>query len=115
MRSKLPVGAFGAYVELGSRRSYAAVAQRFGVCRRTVAAWGARERWPQRARAIDRQAELAACLSIPDAAAALELLELAEQARARLTDLDVEGAAALLDRALRRCASVGDGAARSSG
>ncbi len=103
MNSKLPVGAFSAYVELGPRRSYAAVAARLGVCRRTVAGVGARERWPARARAIDRRAELVASLSIPDAAAALELLELAEQARARLAEHDVEAAEQLLDRALRRC------------
>ena len=115
MRSKLPARAFGAYVELGTARSYSAVAQRFGVCRRTVAALGARERWPERARAIDRRAELVECLSIPDAATALELLDLAEQARACLTARDANGAARLLDRALRRCGSGDVERAESSG
>lgn len=115
MNSKLPVGAFSAYVELGALRSYSAVARRFGVCRRTVAAVGSRERWPARARAIDRRAELVASLSIPDTATALELLELAERARACLAARNLEGAAQLLDRALRRCGVSERKVAESSG
>lgn len=115
MSSKTPIGAFRAYVDLGPRRSYTAVAALVGVCRRTVATVGSRERWPARARAIDRRAELVASLSIPDAATALELLVLVEQARACLAVRDLAAAEQLLDRALRRCGSSERDVAESSG
>lgn len=123
MKPKLPPEAFAAYLELGASRSYAAVARRFGVCRRTVASVGARERWSSRATAIDRRAferavrravrtaiaerlarhrEFVANMSIPDGATALDILELAVEARERLAVFDVESAARLLDRAMER-------------
>ena len=46
MRRKLPPEAFAFYLSLGPARSYAAVADQFGVSKRAVTKLAARENWP---------------------------------------------------------------------
>lgn len=54
---KLPADAFDFYFALGTKRSYQAVADRYGVSKRTVAARAARENW------TDRTTKLALAIS----------------------------------------------------
>lgn len=53
---KLPQDAFPYYVGLGIDRSYKAVAERFGVTKRTVTRTAAREGWMERLAEIERKA-----------------------------------------------------------
>jgi len=53
---KLPADAFGYYVALGPARSYQAVADHFGVAKRTVVREAARDGWPARLQTIELKA-----------------------------------------------------------
>ena len=56
MTKKLPDSAFDFYAALGVKRSYQAVAEQFGVSKRTVAYRAAAQRWQQRAAELDAKA-----------------------------------------------------------
>ena len=56
MIKKLPAEAFSFYVRLGPSRSYRAVAQEFGVHKRTVLRAAQRESWAKRLEVIGREA-----------------------------------------------------------
>jgi len=56
MNERLPNDAFDFYVSLGERRSYAAVAERFGVDKKTVVRRAKKEDWQNRLDAITHQA-----------------------------------------------------------
>ncbi len=58
-RIKLPDSAFAFYVGLGSGRSYASVAQEYGVSKRTVCERARRERWQERTETMEREARAA--------------------------------------------------------
>ncbi|MAW60664.1 MAG: hypothetical protein CMJ94_07495 [Planctomycetes bacterium] len=53
---KLPEDAFEYYVSLGSKRSYRAVAEHFGVEKRTITARAVREKWQDRLARIQERA-----------------------------------------------------------
>ena len=53
---KLPEDAFEYYVSLGSKRSYRAVAEHFGVKKRTVTARAVRDKWQDRLAQIQERA-----------------------------------------------------------
>ena len=53
---KLPDDAFAFYVGLGVGRSYASVAQEYGVAKRTVCERARKERWQERAEAMELEA-----------------------------------------------------------
>jgi hypothetical protein len=53
---KVPIDAFSYYVSLGPRRSYQAVADKFGVSKRTVTNTAARENWQPRIADVERRA-----------------------------------------------------------
>lgn len=55
MKRKLPTDAFDYYVTLGSHRSYQAVADHFGVSKRTVIRCAARENWIDRLAKIEQE------------------------------------------------------------
>ena len=48
MNRKLPVDSFEFYFSLGVKRSYQAVAEKYGVAKKTVAAAATREKWQER-------------------------------------------------------------------
>jgi hypothetical protein len=54
---KLPADAFEAYFALGPNRSYAAVAEKFGVSRKAVGNAATRERWNERIAERERKAQ----------------------------------------------------------
>ncbi len=56
MSKKLPPDAFEAYLTLGPARSYAALAEQFGVCKRTVVARAKAEGWQEKVVERERQA-----------------------------------------------------------
>lgn len=55
--SKIPIDAFEYYVGLGTERSYDAVAQQYGVNKRSVTRAASRERWTERLELIQREAQ----------------------------------------------------------
>lgn len=56
MNRKLPVDAFDFYYALGPSRSYKAVAEKFGVNKRSVTALALREQWQSRIVELERRA-----------------------------------------------------------
>lgn len=56
MTRKLPADAFESYLALGPARTYEAVAERFGVCKRSVCARAKAERWQEKVAERERQA-----------------------------------------------------------
>ncbi len=57
---KIPLEAFDFYAALGPRRSYRAVAERFGVSKRGVTKHAAKEGWPARLMKIEEEARIKA-------------------------------------------------------
>ena len=55
MTRKLPADAFESYLALGPARTYEAVAERFGVCKRSVCARAKVERWQEKVAERERQ------------------------------------------------------------
>ncbi|MBL8800446.1 MAG: hypothetical protein JNN27_00500 [Planctomycetes bacterium] len=53
MNKRLPADAFAYYLHLGPDRGYAAVAEHFGVSKRTVTTAAAREKWQERVAQAD--------------------------------------------------------------
>lgn len=64
MKRKLPTDAFSHFVGLGKRRSFQAIAERFGVTRQAVAKRAHRELWIARAAEIDAAARQATKLEL---------------------------------------------------
>ena len=58
MKRKIPPDAFDHYVALGEGRSYAAVAERYGVTKQAVTKCAARERWQQRLSQIEAKSRV---------------------------------------------------------
>lgn len=56
MSGKLGKGAFGFYVSLGDGKSYASVAEHYGVSKRAVVKVAGREDWTTRLQVIDQEA-----------------------------------------------------------
>lgn len=56
MNQRIPEGAFGFYVGLGAKRSYQAVAEKFGVTKRAVLKHATKERWTERLEDIEEEA-----------------------------------------------------------
>ena len=56
MARKIPTDAFQVYLGLGTGRSYQAVANRFGVAKRSVTKLASREKWQQRLEEIEAKA-----------------------------------------------------------
>ena len=54
---KIPADAFEVYVSMGTSRSYAAIAERFHVNKRSVTALAAREDWQGRLATMERKAK----------------------------------------------------------
>jgi len=53
---RIPEGAFEFYMGLGPTRSYAAVAEKYGVTKRAVVKHAAREKWSERLETVQREA-----------------------------------------------------------
>jgi hypothetical protein len=60
MSSRLSADAFEFYVSLGPERSYAAVAEKYGVSKRAVTAFATKESWQRRIGEIERKARVSA-------------------------------------------------------
>ena len=60
MRRKLPPEAYAYYLSLGPSRSYASLAEHFGVNKRTVTARAEREQWQERLKDFERQFQMKA-------------------------------------------------------
>src|SRR5215471_9000959 len=58
MAAKLPPEALGYYIELGAGRSYAAVADHFGVSKRAVVSRAIRDNWKQKVSEIEAKAKV---------------------------------------------------------
>lgn len=56
MNRKLPPDAFAYYLGLGLDRSYQAVADKYGVCKRAVTSLAVREGWQQQIAKVEREA-----------------------------------------------------------
>lgn len=56
MAKRIPASSFEYYINLGEQRSYAAVAERYGVHKRSITKFAARHRWSERLAAIDADA-----------------------------------------------------------
>ena len=60
MTRKIPSDAFTCYASLGPARSYRAVAEKFGVTKRTVTRVATKERWCERIEKMEREARIKA-------------------------------------------------------
>ncbi len=58
MSARIPPEAFETYVRLGPGRSYRQVAERYGVSKRAVTSFAAREQWPERLAKVDSEARV---------------------------------------------------------
>jgi len=67
MNRKIPDDAFQQYVAMGPERSYQALANRFKCSKRAVARCATRERWTQRIKDIEREAQREADAQLVDA------------------------------------------------
>ena len=56
MTQRIPSGAFGYYVSLGEERSYEAVAEHYGVSKRSVTRVATKENWAERLAKIESEA-----------------------------------------------------------
>jgi hypothetical protein len=74
---KIPPDAFDVYVSLGSGRSYTAIAERFQVNKRSVAALAKREEWQGRIAAFERKAKEAADQKAAETIEAMKVRHLA--------------------------------------
>lgn len=57
MARKIPADAFRYYVGLGAKRSYEAVARRYGISKRAVTKRAAQERWQEQLASLERENE----------------------------------------------------------
>ena len=89
---RLPDGAFETYVNLGSGRSYQAIADTYGVHKRTVVRTAEREAWAARLKSIEQRAREAV-----DEKLALEMQERKLRQRKLVVAMASRAAKALVD------------------
>lgn len=95
MSGKLSEGAFEFYVGLGSGRSYQAVAQKYGLSKRSVVKHAARERWTERLEKVQEEARAES-----DKRLAEDLAEMHERHRKMLRAVASRAVAAIKEHPL---------------
>ena len=95
MNQRIPEGAFAFYVGLGEKRSYQAVAEKFGVSKRAVLKHATKERWAERLEDIQDEARVES-----DKKLATDLAEMQERHKRMLRAVAARAIAAIKEHPL---------------